>query len=559
MSSPFASRLGTNYSAQDKEIDEIKALLVEPCQKLKNLDDEIDAMRKALDKLTEERNTLSAYVEAHKALLSPFRRLPRDVIEAIFMACLPTHRNCVMSAQEAPVILGRICSSWRIISHSFPRLWSSLHIVEPVYQHDSSPSLYQAKLAQRLEVADIWLRRSGTCSLSISLHCPKEPHPWSEPPRHPRRNPDVWLNVLLPFASRWKHIRLVAPTVTLAVFSHLGENDVPLLRRLEMAHNNHYAGPEVPNNSSHCLTQCSLLRGPNLSNLSVFGNTANPLDLPLRWSQFTDLTLIPPSSGDNAQTCEILCEILYRCPKLQNCKLFIHNSAEGNMANAVIECSFLHTLELLCSGIPLHTFGRLLRRLSLPALRDFKVRGFGHHYSVGDADPFPSADSLLSSFGDLARLESISVDRTAFPGSNLINFLRSLPPTVRRLDITEPMVQSLGDAPLDDDDVFAALEASLDRPSLFPALEELVICHCRDFSDEALLRLVISRVPTLKLVDVQFDREMQVDILPSLEPFAATGLKTSITYIPASSPSFSPWIGLPDGPPMFSPYSPSPY
>ncbi|KAJ6456394.1 hypothetical protein C8R45DRAFT_1034332 [Mycena sanguinolenta] len=32
------------------------------------------------------------------------------------MACMPTHRNCVMSAAEAPVILGRICSSWRAIS-----------------------------------------------------------------------------------------------------------------------------------------------------------------------------------------------------------------------------------------------------------------------------------------------------------------------------------------------------------------------------------------------------------------------------------------------------------
>jgi hypothetical protein len=188
-------------------------------------------------------------------------------------------------------------------------------------------------------------------------------------------------------------------------------------------------------------------------------------------------------------------------------------------------------------------------------LQDFKLRGFDHHYNVGDADSFPSAVSLLSSFGDLARLESISVDRTAFRGSSLINFLRSLPPTVRRLDITEPMVGPSGDT-LDDDDVFAALEA--DRPSLFPALEELVICHCYDFSDEALLRFVTSRVPTLKLVDVQFDRRMQVDILPSLEPFTATGLKTSVTYIAASSPSFSPWIGLPDGPPMFSPYSPSP-
>ncbi|KAJ7252100.1 hypothetical protein B0H12DRAFT_957682, partial [Mycena haematopus] len=123
MSSPFASRLGTNYCPLDAELAQIQGLLVEPCQRLKQLDDEISVIRKALDKLAEERSRIVDYVEAHKALLSPLRRLPLDIIEEIFMACLPTHRNCVMSATEAPVILGRICSSWRTISLSMPRLW----------------------------------------------------------------------------------------------------------------------------------------------------------------------------------------------------------------------------------------------------------------------------------------------------------------------------------------------------------------------------------------------------------------------------------------------------
>ncbi|KAJ7782493.1 hypothetical protein DFH07DRAFT_704529, partial [Mycena maculata] len=59
-------------------------------------------------------------VEAHKA---PTRRLPLDFIQEIFVACLPTHWNCAMSASEAPVILGPVCSSWRSISLSTPRLW----------------------------------------------------------------------------------------------------------------------------------------------------------------------------------------------------------------------------------------------------------------------------------------------------------------------------------------------------------------------------------------------------------------------------------------------------
>ncbi|KAJ7634614.1 hypothetical protein FB45DRAFT_909361, partial [Roridomyces roridus] len=56
--------------------------------------------------------------------------------------CLPTHRNCVMDASEAPLLLGRISSAWRALSLATPRLWASLHIVdrgEPPWQ-ESEPN-----------------------------------------------------------------------------------------------------------------------------------------------------------------------------------------------------------------------------------------------------------------------------------------------------------------------------------------------------------------------------------------------------------------------------------
>ncbi|KAJ7252151.1 hypothetical protein B0H12DRAFT_961513, partial [Mycena haematopus] len=123
MSSPFAAKLGTNYCPLDEEVFEIESLLVQPLSRLQDLDDRIADLQKAIDKLTEERTSLRAYVDAHRALISPVRRLPLDVLQEIFVACLPTHRNCVMSASEPPVLLGRICSSWRSISLSTPRLW----------------------------------------------------------------------------------------------------------------------------------------------------------------------------------------------------------------------------------------------------------------------------------------------------------------------------------------------------------------------------------------------------------------------------------------------------
>ncbi|KAJ7030116.1 hypothetical protein C8F04DRAFT_918377, partial [Mycena alexandri] len=100
-------------------------------RRLKRLDDKIADLQKTTDSLTDEHASVRSFVDAHDALLSPLRRLRLDVIQEMIVACLPTHRNCVMSAVEAPLLLGRICSAWRAISLSTPRLWARLHIVEP--------------------------------------------------------------------------------------------------------------------------------------------------------------------------------------------------------------------------------------------------------------------------------------------------------------------------------------------------------------------------------------------------------------------------------------------
>ncbi|KAJ7248624.1 hypothetical protein B0H12DRAFT_1123490 [Mycena haematopus] len=539
MSSPFASQLGTNYCPQDEELVQLRGFLIEPCMRLKRLEDDIAVLQKAIDKLTEERDTVAAFVEAHKALISPLRRLPLDIIEELFMACLPTNRNCVMSATEAPVILGRICSSWRTISLSTPRLWSRLHIVEPTRVYSATPGLYEAKVAQRLEVARAWLQRSGTCPLSISLESSLD-HGITPPltPSISSPSPNLFLNVLVPFASRWQNIRLMVPPLALESLLCLAEKDVPLLKHLKLVQR-----PEHPNSDSKwTLSPFGFLCGPNLTRFSLLGGNTNPLDLPLRWNQLTALSLMGPAWGlAHPQTCEVIFEILSRCPKLQTCKLLVQGPPEGDLSHSIVECPCLHTVELTCVGTPLLTAGILLTRLSLPDLRDFKLSGLGELPSVF------SGDSLVSSLAASTHLERISIHSNTFSKPFLYDFLRGLPPTIRYLHITEPMHMwrpSIAEAALDDD-VFAALNAP---PACCPALEELVIYSCRKVSDEALLRFIISRVSTLKLVDIQFDREREVDIFPNLEPFLEAGGKASITYITLSPPQFSPWVGLPDAP-----------
>jgi hypothetical protein len=107
-----------------------------------------------------------------------------------------------------------------------------------------------------------------------------------------------------------------------------------------------------------------------------------------------------------------------------------------------------------------------------------------------------------------------------------------------------------------DNDALAILDVSLDRPCL--ALQELVILNCRSVSDEALLHFITSRVPTLRRVNITFDREREVDILPSLQSSVEAGLQIDITYISVAPPQFSPWQGLRDAP-LVAPWTPAPH
>ncbi|KAJ7502688.1 hypothetical protein B0H11DRAFT_1672491, partial [Mycena galericulata] len=78
--------------------------------------------------LTAQRDRVKHHIDPYRALVSHSRRLPQEIVEKIFLACLRTHRNAAMSPTEAPLLLGHICSAWRSIAFALPRLWSSLHI-----------------------------------------------------------------------------------------------------------------------------------------------------------------------------------------------------------------------------------------------------------------------------------------------------------------------------------------------------------------------------------------------------------------------------------------------
>ncbi|KAJ7443020.1 hypothetical protein FB451DRAFT_1376845 [Mycena latifolia] len=522
MLSPFTSKLGTNYCPQDEEISQIQTLLVEPTLRLKCLDDEIAVLQKALDKLAEERAGISAYVDAHKALISPVRRLPLDIIQEIFTACLPTHRNCVMSAVEAPVLLGRICSSWRSISLSTPHLWSWLHIVEPSCPFNA-PYWFEKKLAQRLETTNMWLGRSGNCPLSISLQSSGNSYSWG--------SPNKLIPALLPFASRWERISFTAPLSGLGIVSHLTEADVPMLKSVSINES-----PLRHHEDAIRWDSLGFLRAPEISSFSLKGGSFNPIELPLHCGSLINLSITETQGFPASETA---LQILSRCPQLRTCRLLVHDPPDivsSGLEEPVLELLFLHTLDLGCNAF--QTVYRLFGWVSFPQLRNLQLRGMSDDENMLYVR-FLAAAPLI---------EKLEISNIWFSKLFLASFLRELPPTLRQLNISVdiPAYANLSF----DDEILESFSPSIDLPTpCCPGLQALEIQYSCAISDKALLRFLKSR--TLKRVVICFDRAMELDIRPELQPLVKNGLHLALTYNPPPVHSFSPWEGLPDAPNLF--------
>jgi hypothetical protein len=498
-------------------------------------------LQKTIDKLVEERDGLGIYVDAHKALISPARRLPLDIVQEIFVACLPTHRNCVMSASEAPVLLGRICSSWRALSLTTPRLWANLHIVEPPRgRYGSSDTLVDEKVMQRLDTMKMWLGRSGQCPLSISLQSgPDYESPPATPTTSHSKSGEL-LQELIPFVGRWQHILIRTPSFILDEMAHLTPADVPMLESVAF----------YPQQNQFPLRSLDwenfgMLSGPRLTSFSTRGNSFTPQILPLRWQQLTALAIEGPA-WETAMTSEATLQTLARCSQLRTCRWTVNELgipvvAVGlGLLHPPVELPFLHTLELDLGTVP----SSLSSRLLLPQLRELTLHGRtdAHHIA-----PFFNAST---------RLETLNIDSNSFTKTSLLESLCALPPTMRHLTIYDISSGSPLMTPLDDDVLVVLTPAPELSTVCCPSLETLAINFSSLISDEALLRFVTQRMaspsgsePTLKRVDVQFNRRMTSDIMPTLKPFVEeTGLDVRIQHLPPVSTQFSPWQGLADAP-----------
>jgi hypothetical protein len=561
--SPFASRLDSNYVATDSESLEIKTLLEHPTARLEELSTQLQELR-------DEQSALLLFISKHRALISPIHNLPIDILQEIFIACLPTAHNSVMSSSEPPILLTQVCSSWRIVAHATPQLWKSIHVAIPRNKDYPYTMLEQ----HRSEGVQEWLTRSAAYPLEISVGV--NGHWETSDIDDPY---DKIIDALIRFSERWREVWFLAPYKALEPIASLPPSKVPLLETLSLncppPGLGHIVFPQLDPQSIYG----GILEAPNLRDLSLLGwwlihLGVDATRLPINWGQLTNIVL-------EGTRCWGACflsvsgtyKLLSLCPNLITCQLEIgHHSLnvpEGGedllFETTLISLPFLTRFSIN----EITSVSRLFTLLHLPSLN--VIEFYSAIYPTQQPSTGTSLLSLLTGFRNTIKLIT---DVEYFTREDFIKCLK-LCPLLKSLSIRRPF--AIGISPnsiscrIDDAFIKLFFESSNDEGGcLCPHLEDFSISTETAFSETTLLQFVREKnggtttntgFAKLKRLYVTFNRRplSDINLNQELEPYRQAGLVASIMY-PLSTPTpFSAFDGLPELPlavPAFSGFEP---
>ncbi|KAJ3516484.1 hypothetical protein NLJ89_g1088 [Agrocybe chaxingu] len=456
-----------------------------------------------------------------------------------------------MSDYESPILVTHVCQKWRNVAHATPELWSSLHIALPRYDRpyaqrpeQKEPHKQAFREAIRAQAAGVeeWLRRSAPHPLCLSIACGREPK-MDEPTAL------AIVHSTLRFSSRWDSLDLTLPPLYLARF--LASTDVPMLQSIGIKIVDASGGL-----SSELWERSELLKAPKLRKLVAPCLSNSPARLPLNWMQLTALSFFSLRLQGVVNLPNIL-QALEQCTQLSSLSLSFGDRRgyspdhQTPSTNPVVVS--LPYLEKLFIGDGAHDLTRLFQVLETPLLRKFTYTTTEKAYHA------PPSFEILSSF--LSRtpgVRKLAIDPKHLTRDEFVEVLRQCP-HLRFLKTSEHY-QCPDDCKNDSKlingkllELFAGTHPT--EPGICPELEEIEWRYCSGFSDDEMLKFVVSKcggavsgVAKLKRVHVKFERTKEKSISEVTKQFEEEGLEFDASY--CSDDEYmeqrsSAWDGLP--------------
>ncbi|KAJ7761975.1 hypothetical protein DFH07DRAFT_814744 [Mycena maculata] len=428
---------------------------------LEKFDADIEGARTVLKGLLTERDQTHDVLEAHKALLSPIRRIPPEVLGEIFTHCLPKDPFIEASVAHCPLLLTQISSSWRSVALATPALWTSLAV-----------NLSITSCLPKLSLIQTWIARSGSCPLSFHI-AESIQKDYYEPGM---TTSAAVLELYAPHYARWHHLRLECQDWRIDTgFSKLPCDAPP--RMLESL----YLARDFWRRDEQ--DQLSLmLSAPRLRDCTWISNTdLGTFHAP--FPQLSKLLLERPLVTDDFM------HILNEGANLEECQFFVLASPTSNLGPTATPLALRHNLRIL--DLTADLFGRLFAQLELPRLTDISVRRFDlvpHHTPIWPQQEFMS---LLTR--SKCALERISLSDMDIAPADMSTCLRHTSASLQKLILTND--RRMRHTIINDDVLrlltWGAPEAG--GSQLCPQLSFVKFWDCHSSTDAVLADMVESR------------------------------------------------------------------
>ncbi|KAF6757090.1 hypothetical protein DFP72DRAFT_1168388 [Ephemerocybe angulata] len=435
--SSFLACLGTNYAPTDEEVIVLKDLISERERLALRLNARIDELRAELLTVMDIRSQHLQFIEGHRAILSPIRRVPDDILLAIFLASLSDidamPRPVRLSREHPSVVASHVCRRWRDLAIGTPRLWSTFNIHIPrIPASNETMLIWRVNIEAYHSMLSAWISRSRDAPLCIGMKDtgPIPPHTnmallVADGSFRPR---EEVISTIRGCSKRWKHVRfdfnISRTTLDALRILETTAQDLPLLETVAITARESFL-PDLPDREAtlarlrRTLT-AGLFTAPSLRSLSLHGTWGKIASHTIfkQWAPLTSLEIntwhMNATESPLTDSGHIL-HILKAFPNLVHASFRVRKQVqEIPVAQELVNVPYLVTLTL-DGDFPGNGFAS---RLTLPSLRELSL------LIVHDPQPDDLTGGLvelLTSFG--STLTSLTLSHTALtPPAMLLCF-----------------------------------------------------------------------------------------------------------------------------------------